>query len=569
MSVIHINQIKNKIVPLFEAHLDRSDIPDNDQQKDIKIATRCLAAYAIYNSAGCTPEEAAKAVVDGGDDNGIDAIFYSNQYKQLLIVQSKWNQDGRGEPASGDIGKFCQGIKDLFELNFERFNTKVHAKEELIRLALNEYDTKYKLILIDTSETQNLAIHSQRQIDDLLEEMNSVGDENAEELVEYVRLNQGKVFISLAKSMGEEPIDIDIGLSAWGVVKEPYLAYYGAVSALEVAKWWEDYDRRLFDKNIRQVLGATDVNEEMEETLVHMPDMFWYYNNGITIIADDIQKSMVGGANKDFGTFKLSNISIVNGAQTVSTIGKYFSGKSNEDTDTKVQVRVISLKDAFEDFGKKITRTNNRQNRIENRDFISQDPEQNRIKTELAIEAIEYNIVRSDNFNSSERSFDLQEATIALACASGQSNLAVLAKSGIGKFYDGVEGSKYRTLFNPAVAGLDVFNAVKVNRAIDAILSQTINELPRKSGRKYGLLIHGNRIVSLLVMKKLNYARLMKQPDFTIDQSILQESVVSVIDDIFDVLETHYSDNILGTLFKSPTKCSDLIQKCEQKWRNS
>jgi hypothetical protein len=46
------------------------------------------------------------------------------------------------------------------------------------------------------------------------------------------------------------------------------------------------------------------------------------------------------------------------------------------------------LKDTPIDFGKDVTRANNKQNRIENRDFVSQDPEQARIKTELAIEGI-------------------------------------------------------------------------------------------------------------------------------------------------------------------------------------
>ncbi len=566
MSTIHINQIKTKIVPLFETFIDTSDLSEKDSQKEIKISTRCLAAYAVYNTVGCTPKEAAESVIDGGDDNGIDAIFYSQQFKQLVIVQSKWNQNGKGEPDSADISKFCQGIKDLFSFNYDRFNAKVASKNEMISTALNKYETKYKLILIDTSEASELAKHSQRLIDDLLKEINSTGDENTEDVVSFKRFNQGKIYSSLAKSLGNDPINLEVGISAWGMIKEPYLAYYGSVSALEIAKWWEDYDRRLFDKNIRQVLGVTDVNEEIEETLNNAPDKFWYYNNGITVIVEDIQKTMVGGASKDIGTFKLLNISIVNGAQTVSTIGKMFSEKNQISPDAKVLVKIISLKDASEDFGKKVTRANNRQNRIENRDFISQDPEQIRIRTELAIEGIEYHIVRSDKFNTSDKSFDLQEATIALACASGQTNLAVLAKSGIGKFFDGVESNKYKTLFNPTVDGLYVYHSVQANKTIEAIINECINTLLKKSGRKYGVLIHGNRIISLLSMQKLKYGILMKQAQFNIDKTTLEKTINTLIEDILEILEKHYPENILGTLFKSPIKCADLVQKCIKKW---
>jgi hypothetical protein len=95
------------------------------------------------------------------------------------------------------------------------------------------------------------------------------------------------------------------------------------VSGNEIVQWWKNYNVRLFEKNIRQVLGTTDVNEEIEKTLQTRPELFWYFNNGITIIADSVTKSLVGGGTRDLGSFKLTNIAIVNGAQTVSTIGKY------------------------------------------------------------------------------------------------------------------------------------------------------------------------------------------------------------------------------------------------------
>ena len=167
MSVIHVTQISKKVNELFSDHIDASDLKDSDPQREIKILTRCLAAYAVYFSTGCSAEESSQAVVDGGDDNGIDAIHYSLPLKQMTIVQSKWNQSGVGEPDSGEVGKFCRGVKDLFNLNFERFNSRVIKKQIQIEQALAEFDTRYELILIDTGN-QGLAIHSQRLIDDLL-----------------------------------------------------------------------------------------------------------------------------------------------------------------------------------------------------------------------------------------------------------------------------------------------------------------------------------------------------------------------------------------------------------------
>ena len=154
--------------------------------------------------------------------------------------------------------------------------------------------------------------------------MNDAGEGITDQLVQFDRMNQGKIHSSLALSAGNLPINFEVGLSQWGKVNEPHGAFYGMVAGEEVAKWWSDNGRRLFDKNLRQVLGKTDVNDEIKSTLNNYSDKFWYYNNGITIVASKIEKSMVGGTTRDIGSFKLTGASIVNGAQTVSTIGTYF-----------------------------------------------------------------------------------------------------------------------------------------------------------------------------------------------------------------------------------------------------
>lgn len=562
MSIIHINQISSKIQDLFKSHLDLSDIGINDSQKYEKTITRCLAAFAIYNSLEISPELAAQSVIDGGDDNGIDAIYYSPSSKKMIIVQSKWSKDGTGEPDSAGVAKFCTGIRDLFNLKFDRFNEKIKKKQNELELALGEYDIKYELIFIDTCTASNLAVHSTRHIEDLLDEMNNTGDVNAENLVTFYRLNQSKLHSSLAQSAGNAAIDLELGLTNWGLVTEPYKAYYGMASASEIVQWWKNYNVRLFEKNIRQVLGSTDVNDEMGKTLQSRPELFWYFNNGITIIAEIITKSAVGGGTRDLGSFKLTNIAIVNGAQTVSTIGKY--GVANASTanldNVKVGVRIIQLSDSPEYFDKEITKFNNRQNRIENRDFVSQDPEQLRIKTELMIDGIDYNIMRSETFQYSEKSFELIEATASLACASGNISLAVQAKGGIGKYFENLDKGIYKEIFNTSISGYYVFNSVKLVRKIEAIIRNKINKLGTYSGRDYGLLVHGNRMIALKTIIELNLKPQLQKIDFAVEDIILETKISGVILRMNTFLNFKYPDSILGTLFKNSSKCTDLIE---------
>lgn len=51
MSSLKVNQIKTKLRGMFESHLDLSDIPAHDLERDNKILSRCLAALAIYGRA--------------------------------------------------------------------------------------------------------------------------------------------------------------------------------------------------------------------------------------------------------------------------------------------------------------------------------------------------------------------------------------------------------------------------------------------------------------------------------------------------------------------------------------
>lgn len=561
MSIIHVNQIASKVRTLFADKLDLADLNQRDKEYDTKVLTRCLAAYAVYSIGGTSEADAASAVVDGGEDNGIDAVYYSPTTKRMAIVQSKWKKDGTGEPESGEIRKFKDGIVDLVNLNFDRFNTKLLKKQSAIEAALGEFDTKFDLVLIHTG-SHSLSSHSRRVIDDLLHELNDAGDGESEDVVTFHHLNQATIHSSLASGLEGEPIELEIGLSQWGKLEEPHLAYYGMVAGEEVANWWANKGKRLFSKNIRQMLGATEVNDEVRSTLEKCPDNFWFFNNGITLVADTIRKSMVGGNGRDIGSFKVTNVSIVNGAQTVSVIGKFkLEGGRNLER-VRVPIRLISLEDTDSNFGANVTKTNNRQNRIENRDFVSLDEQQIRLRRELAIEGIDYNIVRSENFKPTKLAIDLSEATIALACCTGQANMAVQAKREIGKFYENLTKAPYIAIFNPNTTGIFLRNVVLSLRKIDDALEKQASVLAKRSGKRYGVLIHGNRFITMLAFKKLNVERAANDYSFDPDSYDWEDAVDYVVEEVITALTTSYNDKVLGTLFKNATICRKLAEEC-------
>jgi hypothetical protein len=558
MSVIHLNQIKSKISALFDGKIDLSDVTDAD--KGNYFLTRALAAYAVHYLSQAEVDVAAKSVTDGYDDNGIDAIHYDVRERRLYLVQSKWFHSGTGEPENGDIKKFVGGVSDLFNLDFERFNDKVRNNREWIVKALNDPFTRYTAVIVYPS-VNKLSIHSQRDLDDLAKEMNE-----PTEMLTITSFIQEDLYRSLTAGVSGEPITIDIHLKAWGKTESPQPAIYGQVDGQQIAGWWTSHGKRLFAKNLRGVLGEnTDVNAEIRDTIENRPESFWYFNNGITIVAKKFQKTAVGGGDTAYGMFHCEDVSIVNGAQTVASIGKYSEGVAKDNHQkVVVQIRIISLADSANDFGEMVTKTNNRQNRIENRDFVALDPEQGRIRTELAIDKIEYHVLREETATRTTTAFDLVESTTALACASKDVGTVVQLKREIGKLWENIEKAPYKVLFNASVSGLYVWRCVQVQRKIDESLDTLLNTMGVNSGREYGVAVHGNRIIASLVFSAVDIQS-YKNPDADFASLLPSDAITSHTKQSFervrDVLADHYSNALIPTLFKNQTKCKDIVIK--------
>ena len=284
------------------------------------------------------------------------------------------------------------------------------------------------------------------------------------------------------------------------------------------------------------------------------PEKFWYFNNGITLVADEAAKAPVGASSRSAGVFGFQGASIVNGAQTVSTIGRTENDEAL--AHVRVSIRVIILKGAPSGFGNDVARTNNLQNRIEPRDFVAQDPEQRRIRQEMIIEGVDYQFVRGDDHSSSDTSCDLIEVTTALAVASGDSALAVQIKTGVGRFFSDLGRPPYRALFNPSVSGAKAFNAVRVHRHIESWIERKKKTLPKKAGAAWGCLIHGNRLLSAAVFRRLG-TKSLATPIAAFGQSF-DRAVIDTLCELchagmISAIAEHYPNRFLGVLFKNPS----------------
>ena len=560
MSALKVKQVKAKLLELFEKHLDLSDIGATDVQREDKIVSRCLAAYAVYSKSGCSAQEAADSVWDGGGDNGIDAGYLDQSGARVILAQSKWIKSGTGEPSAAEIGTFANGVRDTIEQELGNFAPRLHAKLEAIGKALDVPGTSVEIVLISTGSS-TIAAPGTANLDRLLNELN--GDD-IDALVRKSTMGLAEVFSGLASDSLQDGITLDLSILEWSKISEPEEAYFGVIDGHQLSEWWHTFGSRLVAKNIRHALGATDVNAEIRQSAISDPDHFWYFNNGITLTATEALKAPKGMASKAAGTFRLKGASIVNGAQTVSTLGRI----DNEESLARVRVpiRAILLDRAAANFGEQVTRTNNLQNRVEARDFVAQDPEQRRLQDEMRIEGVDYQYLRSELSLMSENACDLIEVTTALACATGEPMMAVNIKTGIGRFFADLKKAPYVTIFNPTTNGANAFNATLLQRSIDLWIEGKKRLLAKKSGFGWGLLIHGNRILSAAVFRQVGKETL-NQPiaDFrkAIEKLDIDKACEAAYGKMLAKLEKDYQGKFLASLFKNPSMSKDVFSAAE------
>lgn len=556
MSKLKVDQIRAKLRSLFEPHLDLSDISAKDSDRDVKILSRCLAALAIYTGTGCSAKDAAEAVWDGADDNGIDSAYFDQTTNTVVLAQAKFIQKGTGEPEAADVGSFVKGIRDLVEQEQGLFHSRLSVRLGKILAKIETPGTSLRVVVISTGES-SLSKHAASHLNNLMKELNGA---DPDPIASYDVLGLKEVYNALAADASSSGITVEGTLLEWSVVTNPYLAYFGMIDGGTLKQWWSDNKngRRLVAANIRHALGATDVNSEIKKSALLEPSNFWYFNNGITLICKEVSKSPARAASRSAGVFGFKDASIVNGAQTVSTLG------SIEDdaklAEIRVPIRAIILRDTPASFGAQVTRSNNLQNRIEERDFVTQDTNQERLRREMFMEGIEYQYIRGAEPSSSSTSCELVELTTALACASGD-KLAVDVKTGISRFYKDLSKAPYKAIFNESLSGAAAFNTVLIQREIDKWIEAQKSSIAKKSGTPWGVLIHGNRILSAAVFRRLSPQ--ISQPILIFQDVVKSLSISNEAQAVFDrmvlKITADYPGKFLAVLFKNPTDSKNIF----------
>ena len=176
-------------------------------------------------------------------------------------------------------------------------------------------------------------------------------------------------------------------------------------------------------------------------------------------------------------------------------------------------------------------------------------------------EGVSYNVIRSESATAfAGESIDLHDATVGLACAKADPALAVLAKRNIGQFWADTSKAPYKTLFNPLTSSIGLLRAVRAMRCIDQAIAGLIKALPKRSGKEYGVLVHGNRFIAAVVFGAMPSSVLSDQGTFEVNAELIAKNTKVTWEAVLAIVKSQYSDTLMATLFKNTEKCKAIFE---------
>ena len=481
--------LAERFVPSLPQLLDTTKPPGEQQAKQL---SRAFSAFALHKMLDITPQAAAASVVDDFNDKGIDAIHYDASSETLYLLQTKLKESEQFKQE--DALPFCEGVRLLLKQDFTAFNKNVTNRKADIESALDAC-SHIKLVVPYTgdgiSKTASDALQSLLDDEDLDEErlVKPVAYYTATEIVR-----------DLLAERAYQPVHTDIALQKHEKVETPRTTYFGIAKLADLVALHKDKGKALYERNIRYFLGSrSDVNKAIKATLRDDPSSFFYLNNGVTAVCDEIEQKGKNPSN-GFRKFKVRGLSIINGAQTVATAAEFVAqhpGSSIDDA--KVMLTLIKAP-ADGPFGKRVTKARNHQNPVQTANFASLDENQERLRQEIAHLGFHYHY-RPEATASGDKAITLDEALKALASQQNDPRYAVWLKSDPARLAN-PESAEYQALFPGTLSGLALVNAFLCHQAIRKLVVDYEQNAAARSQEKL-IYRHALHDITAVMMKRL------------------------------------------------------------------
>lgn len=252
--------------------------PGADEHRRRSVAFLFLMARTAFDLAD---EQTLDGIVDGGDDFGIDALYFKppdDGELHVTLVQGKYRTDLGGNSAFPETGVagMISAIGALFDpAQPVQLNRRLNERIEDIRSFVKDGAIPRVTAVAVNNGTRWTAQAEQR----IANAANEFGDQ-----VEWRHIG-AEEFLAFLQT--RKPVSADLQLAGTATVEtfDFRRVLTGRMSVAELARLTDQYGNRLFERNIRRYLGLAGnrVNEAVADTLRKRGQRsnFYFYNNGI------------------------------------------------------------------------------------------------------------------------------------------------------------------------------------------------------------------------------------------------------------------------------------------------
>ncbi len=455
-------KLQSEFVPHLPELIEKNR-PKQDQDK--KQLSRAFSAFVIHKLLNVGVIASAKSVVDDFDDNGLDAIYYDTTAKTIFLLQTKFMEGKLFDEK--DAIHFRNGVELLLDQKFDYFN--VNVKNRIAELN-NAFDEAEQIKLIVAYIGSGLSEHAKTALKQLTENENHHEIGRLQSAIEEYGPTRIQTDLLAEQSMGI--VNDSIFLSKWQHLGGPRDTHIGVALISDLVDLHKKHQKALYERNIRYFLGSreSDVNKAIQETLRAAPEDFFYLNNGVTALADVIETPK---GTKITKRLRLRGLSIINGAQTISSAAEFVGRNPDCDiSDAKVLFTIIKA-DSEGKFGRSVTRARNHQNPVSTGNFASLDPRQEDLRRELAYLDYSYHYrpeATPHNSDSSVNIITIEQAMKALALFDFNSRYPFWLKNEVGRFRNAAS-TEYQSIFTPNLTGAQLVNMVNFFRFVRGVIA--------------------------------------------------------------------------------------------------
>ncbi|MDR3547228.1 MAG: AIPR family protein [Candidatus Pacebacteria bacterium] len=336
---------------LSEEHAKRASGLKESEFFELFVAEQALKSFDLSD------DEIEFGIAGSSLDGGLDGIYTfangelvqddfdssglkKNVLIEVVLIQSK-TSNGFNEDA---MNKFAVATSDLFSLAHslddfkQRYNEGVRASAELFRALYRKVagrfpELEFRYIYASRGDSRTVHPNVAGKSEYIKKAVLDLFDTAKFDFAFY----GASELLALARRRPTTTFNMQFTESLTG--DKGYVALVTLSSFSSLIRG-EDGELRkeLFEANVRDYQGRTQVNEEMQQTLVGRgPEDFWWLNNGITIV--------VSKATQNGKSLTMEDPQIVNGQQTSTEIFNFYKDENPQNEKRSVMVRVIIADD--------------------------------------------------------------------------------------------------------------------------------------------------------------------------------------------------------------------------------